>query len=214
MAVGQVSAAGGAGNTSLEAAHRALLQDQTVQFDLPPYQAPEPPGWLQPLLDFLQWMAPAVPYLFWTGLALIAAMILYWVLRDLLGIAIRLPWHKNRADMQDDIWRPDEDAARSLLAEAEVLAARGRHDEAVHLLLRRSVEEIATRLPDFLVPSLTARDIAAAPSLPERARDAFGAMAVIVERALFARRPVGEPGWQKARSAYERFAFAQSWRRE
>lgn len=214
MAVGQVSAAGGAGNTSLEAAHRALLQDKAVQFDLPPYQEPEPPGWLQPLLDFLQWLAPAGPYLFWGGLALVALLILYWVLRDFLGLTIRLPWHKDKADAQEDAWLPDEVAARGLLAEAEALAARGHHEAAVHLLLRRSVEEIATRLPDFLVPSLTARDIAAAPSVPERARDAFGAMAVIVERALFARRPVGEPGWQEARSAYERFAFAQSWRRE
>ena len=195
----------------METAHRALLRDPSIQFDLPPYREPKPPEWLQPLIDFLQWLAPAVPYLFWTGLALIAAMILYWVLRDLLGVAIRWPWQRNAAEDDAESWLPDEAKARTLLSEAEALAARGRYEEAVHLLLRRSVEDIAGRLPDFLMPSLTARDIAAAPSLPQRAREAFGSMASIVERALFARRPVGEPGWREARAAYEQFAFSGSW---
>ena len=213
MSVGQAVAAGGAGDAKLEAAHRALLRDGSIQFELVPYKEPEPPGWLQPLVDFLHWMAPAVPYLFWIGLALIALLILWWVLRDLLGIAIRLPWQKSAAEREDDdAWVPDQAAARTLLSEAEALAARGDYEEAVHLLLRRSIEDISGRLPDFLIPSLTARDIAAAPSLPERARAAFGSMAGIVERAFFARRPVGEPGWIEAREAYERFAFAGSWR--
>ncbi len=196
----------------MTAAHRALLRDPSIQFDLPPYQEPKPPAWLQPLIDFLHWMAPAVPYLFWTGLALIAAMILFWVLRDLLGVSFRWPWQKAAADGDAENWLPDQAKARTLLSEAEALAERGDYEEAVHLLLRRSVEDISGRLPDFLMPSLTARDIAAAPSLPERAREAFGSMADIVERGLFARRPVGEPGWQEARAAYERFAFSGSWR--
>ncbi|MGT2468752.1 DUF4129 domain-containing protein [Mesorhizobium atlanticum] len=77
----------------------------------------------------------------------------------------------------------------------------------MHLLLRRSVADIATRIPDFLRPSLTARDIAAASSIPTRPRAAFSEIARIVEAALFARRPVGAEGWRQARGAYERFAF-------
>lgn len=129
-----------------------------------------------------------------------------------MGVAIRWPWQKNAAPAEEQgAWRPDHSAARHLLAEAEALASAGDFEEAVHLLLRRSVEDIAARRPDFLLPSLTARDIAAAASLPDRAREAFGAMARIVERALFARRPVGQPGWLEARAAYERFAFPGSW---
>ena len=100
---------------------------------------------------------------------------------------------------------------RSCWREADALAARGEYDEAVHLLLRRSVADIAGRLPDFLRPSLTARDIAGARSVPTRARDAFAEIARIVEAALFARRPVGAEGWREARGAYERFAFRDAW---
>ena len=72
-------------------------------------------------------------------------------------------------------------------------------------------DRVVRDLPDFLRPSLTARDIANAPSLPSRARGAFSEIARIVEAALFARRPVGAEGWQKARGAYERFAFRDAW---
>ena len=212
MAAQQAIAAGGADQQKLEAAHDALLRNDAVQFDLPPYVEPKPPSWLQPLIDFLQWMAPAVPYLFWAGLAIVAALVIWWVARDFLGVAIRWPWQKNKApDDAGEAWRPEAAAARHLLNEAEALAADGRYEEAVHLLLRRSVEDISGRLPGFLLPSFTARDIAGAPGLPEQAREPFGAMAGITERALFARRPVGAEGWKEARGAYERFAFSGSW---
>ena len=105
----------------------------------------------------------------------------------------------------------DAHAATIRAAQADVDLARGAYDEAVHLLLRRSVADIAGRLPDFLRPSLTARDIAGATSLPARARSAFSEIARIVEAALFARRPVGPEGWRQARGAYERFAFRDAW---
>ena len=116
-------------------------------------------------------------------------------------------------DAEERRWQPEASVARTLLAEADALAARGDHDGAVHLLLKRSVEDIGEKLPDFMRPSLTARDIAAAPGLPERARTAFGIIAIVVEAALFARVPVGEAGWRKARTAYEDFALRGSWTR-
>ena len=47
MAAQQVIAAGGAEDRQLEAAHAALLRDNAIQFDLPPYVPPEPPSWLE-----------------------------------------------------------------------------------------------------------------------------------------------------------------------
>ena len=113
------------------------------------------------------------------------------------GIAWRLPWQ--RRDSEAEVggeWRPDAGAAQILLAEADALAARGDYDEAVHLLLRRSVADIAGRLPDFLRPSLTARDIAGARSVPARARNAFAEIARIVESA-----PVRAPAGRRRRLA-------------
>ncbi|TIO53080.1 MAG: DUF4129 domain-containing protein [Mesorhizobium sp.] len=192
--------------------HKQLLADDSIQFDLPTLVRPEPPEWLKPLLEALAKLGPYMIYLFWGAVIIGVAIIVFLLVLEAKGVAWRLPWR--RARKEDEVkeeWRPDAGAAQILLSEADALAARGDYDEAVHLLLRRSVADIATRLPDFLRPSLTARDIAAASSIPNRPRTAFSEIARIVEAALFARRPVGAEGWQQARSAYERFAFRDAW---
>ncbi|MDH6234540.1 hypothetical protein M2281_005158 [Mesorhizobium soli] len=193
-------------------AHSRLLTDASIQFDLPTYVPPKPPTWLKPLIESLRWLAPYMINIFWTAVIAGAAVILTLVFLELKGVAWRFPWQAKPEEVEpEETWRPDAVAARSLLSEADVLAARGDYDEAVHLLLRRSVEDISERMPYFLRPSLTARDIAGATLLPAVARAAFAKMARIVEAALFARRPVGVEGWREAREAYERFAFREAW---
>ncbi|WP_258051907.1 hypothetical protein [Mesorhizobium sp. INR15] len=201
-----------AGAEWLAKVHEQLLADDSIQFDLPAYVAPKPPEWLKPITDMLSWLGPYMIYLFWGAVIIGAAIILLLILLEVKGIAWRLPWRKARSEAKAEAsWSPDTGAAQILLSEADALAARGAYDEAVHLLLQRSVADIANRLPDFLRPSLTSRDIASAPSLPARARSAFSQIARIVEAALFARRPVGVEGWQEARAAYEQFVFRGAW---
>ena len=196
----------------LAEAHRRLLTDDSIQFDLPAYAPPKPPAWLEPLFEALQWLAPYMIYIFWTAVIAGAAVILLLVVLELKGVAWRFPWQNKPEEAEpEETWRPDAAAARTLLSEADELAARGNYDEAVHLLLRRSVEDISQRMPHFLRPSLTARDIAGARLLPEMVRAAFAQIARIVEAALFAKRPVGVEGWREARDAYERFAFRDAW---
>lgn len=192
--------------------HKQLLADDSIQFDLPGLVRPEPPEWLKPFVEALAKIGPYMIYLFWGAVIIGIAIIALLLVLEARGVAWRLPWRRTRKEAEEkDEWRPDAGAAQILLSEADALAARGAYDEAVHLLLRRSVADIATRLPDFLRPSLTARDIAAAGSIPTRPRAAFSEIARIVESALFARRPVGAEGWQRARGAYERFAFRDAW---
>ena len=196
-------------------AHAALLRDSSIQFALPRYVRPEPPAWLKPLMRFFEAIGPSLVYLFWGAVIIGAVVVLMVILHEVLGIAWRWPWPRNNAaadeEAEDQRWQPEASVARTLLAAADALAAQGDHDGAVHLLLKRSVEDIGEKLPDFMRPSLTARDIAAAPGLPERARTAFGIIAIVVEAALFARVPVGEAGWRKARTAYEDFALRGAW---
>ena len=196
----------------LAEAHRRLLTDDSIQFDLPAYAPPKPPAWLEPLFEALQWLAPYMIYIFWTVVIAGAAAILLLVVLELKGVAWRFPWQNKAEEAEpEEAWRPDAAAARTLLSEADELAAHGNYDEAVHLLLRRSVEDISQRMPHFLRPSLTARDIAGTRLLPEVVRAAFAQIARIVEAALFAKRPVGVEGWREARDAYERFAFRDAW---
>lgn len=196
-------------------AHARLIADHSIQFNLAPYRPPPPPAWLRPLSEFLEAIGPYLVYLFWAAVIGGVILIVALIVREATGVAWRWPWQARAADEGGaaDALLPDAAAARVLLAEAEAMAARGDYDGAVHLILRRSVEDIGDRLPDFVRPSLTARDIAASPTLPDRARAAFATIAVVVEAALFARAPVGIEGWRRARDAYADFALRGAWDR-
>jgi hypothetical protein len=182
-----------------------------------PMTVPQPkvelPGWLESLGKFLESVLAPVGRalgMAWPvfekvliGLALVLAALLLWhVARRLLAIR-RAPTAK--AEPQ---WTPDRAAALVLLEEADRLAAEGRFDEATHLLLQRSVGEIAQARPDWLHPASTAREIAGLPGLPPAARAAFAAITQRVERSLFALRPLALEDWTAARAAYADFALA------
>ena len=198
--------------TDIASIHAQLLADQSIQFSMASPKPPVPPAWLRPLLELLERLGPFLVYIFWAAVIAGAAIILLLILQEVTGARWRLPWQRRAAEtaIADDL-APDQAAARALLTDAEALAERGDYDAAVHLLLQRSVEDIVERMPGFVRPSLTARDIAAAQSLPERARSTFGTIAMVVEAALFARRPVGLAGWTRARDAYADFALRGSW---
>lgn len=209
-----MSAEGGAIDAAKMArAHAELIADRSIQFSLAPPPEPEASAFGRLVRDLLAALAPFAVYIFWAGVALVASFVLYLVIAHFSRFGWVPPWKRRAAKDDGAVWQPEERAARTLLAEADALAERGDYEAAVHLLLVRSVEDIARRLPDFLNPSLTARDIAADTRLPLRPRNAFSRIAGIVERALFARRMVGREGWHEARQAYESFAFNDGWLR-
>jgi hypothetical protein len=199
---------------ALSAAHQALLRQRGLQFDFPAYVPPPPPkvpGWLEPLLRLLEALGPAFKWVFIGGLALGAALLLFFLGREL--IYSRLPRRKPKAPAgEDSDWRPSEQAARTLLEDADRLAAQGRFEEAVHLLLFRSIEDIAARRPRLVRPALTSRDLAGAEGLPGEARRAFSAIAAAVERSFFGGRSVDAAGFAECRRAYEAFALPGAWR--
>jgi len=213
-----------AGSTAARDAVRdwqALRADGDIQYaPLPPVEPPKPAGPPEWLKDLAEWLGRLLDGLFhplgealglsWpvmqkVGIALAALVVLavlwFWVLRPLLAARRQRP----QAEAPD--WNPDRAAAVALLEDADRLAAAGRYGEATHLLLRRSVHHIAEARPEWLQPASTAREIAVLPLLPERARQAFAAIAVRVERSLFALRELDAADWQAARAAYADFAL-------
>lgn len=191
-------------------AHRGLLADRSIQFDLESYEPPPTPDWLKWLADFLSTDHPVLRSLLWVLAGAALLFILYLIARRLAGD--RWPWRRKSEAAEEDSWRPEAAPARALLGEADALAARGAYSEAAHLLLFRSIEDIDSRRPDLVRPALTSRDIAALAAIPVRPRAAFARIAEAVERALFARRLLGADDWRDCRSAYEEFAFAEAWR--
>jgi hypothetical protein len=208
--VGSGSVASGAGNVAeqkLALAHRALLQTRGLQFDFHTLKRPEPPDWLTALLRGLAEFAPVFKYVFWGGLAVGVALIVWLFVRELL--ASRFGRRKAAAPAAD--WRPEPGQARALLEDADRLAADGRFDEAVHLLLFRSIDDITGRRPGLVRPALTSRDIASLDSMPAPARSAFGRIAEAVERSFFGGRTVGADEFALCRREYEAFAFSEGW---
>ncbi len=195
----------------LAAAHRKLVSDGATQFDLPTYQPPPQPTWLQPLLEWLMRAGPFIKFLFYAGVATLAVLIIVALYRWLVPI-IRRRLARSAVEVPDDSWRPEAAPARALIAEADQLAADGAYAEAAHLLLLRSIEHIEVQRPGSLRPSFTSRDIGQAPILPPDIARAFRFIAGVVESGLFAGRPVDGDAWRDCRSAYEAAAFGGSWR--
>jgi len=204
------------GQDTFRKAHDELLADRGLQFELPATPPPPPPpAWGKWLVEFLQAAGPVLMWVFWAGVAIVGALILYFIGRELIRLRFSGRGHgRGQTDARTAAadWRPEAAAARVLLGDADKLAAEGRFAEAAHLLLLRSIEDITSRRPRAVRPALTARDIGALEVLPAAARPAFGRIAEVVERSLFGGRPVDEAAWTDCRRAYEDFAFPERWR--
>jgi hypothetical protein len=207
---GQGASSAAVSEPQLAAAHRAMLQTKGLQFDFTTYKPPEPPGWLEQLAKALAVLAPVLKVLFWAGLAAVAALILYLIGRELIGVRLRRRPPKAKATPAE-AWRPEPARARALLEDADRMAAQGRYDEAVRLLLHRSIDDFSGRRPGQVRPALTSRDIGGLAAMPARAREAFGRIAQAVETSFFAARPLDAAGFAQCRQAYERFAFPEVW---
>ena len=193
-------------------AWRAMRDDPDIQFEpLPPPEANPPPEWLQAIGEFLamifrpvaQALVASWPVLMWVLIAL-GVVLLVLLIARIVGVSVI--GRSKKAAEDDTDFVPDEADSQALLGDADALAAQGRYGEAVRLLLKRSVGQIADRRPDLVQPSSTGRALSRLEALPDAARRAFAAIARSVERALFALEDLTERDWHEARAAYADFA--------
>lgn len=197
---------------------RASGDIQFAPVEIPP-TPPRQPGWFERLLEAVfefigdvlapagQWLGEWWGLIQWVLIALIAAFVIYWVVHSFIPLARRRAAGTRQGSEEDD-WRPDKAASLALLEDADRLAAEGRFDEATHLLLTRSVGQIASARPDWVEPSSTARELAGLAALPDAPRAAFAVIAERVERSLFALENLTRADWEVARAAYAGFALA------
>jgi hypothetical protein len=197
-----------------------LRADSDIQFaPLKPPAPAETPDWLRELGEFLGRLFGPIGDAFsalgralgmsgqammWLIIAVGVAIMVFLVWRLVAPLRLR----RREAEQAAPEWTPDAGEAMALLEDADRLAAEGRYDEATHLLLKRSVGQIAEARPDLLEPSSTAREIAELPALPHAARGAFATIAERVERSLFALRSLSADDWHAARAAYAEFALS------
>lgn len=196
---------------AIDAAHAQVRADPSIQFDFP-WREVEPrqeSPWMKALAEsldhFFRALGPFWQVMFWVMVAVIVVVLLF-VFVPPLREWLRERMGRQRAEVEPE-WRPEHSAARALLDEAEALAAAGRFEAAVQLLLYRSIEDIERWRGGVVRPSLTARDIAAVPDLPQNARGIFARLVALTERGIFARRSLGAAEWDEARDAYRAFAL-------
>jgi hypothetical protein len=187
-------------------AHARLLRDETLQFDLPAFDPPEPPVWIEPLLEWLAQMGPVFSYVFWGGVIVVAALLLYALVSAILR---RLPDRRNdkQAPSAPVSYRPEPVRARALLEEADRLAAAGRYGEAARILLHRSIDDLEERFSLPIRPGYTSREIAQLESLSHEGRNVFSAIARAVETSLFGGRELSSADYAGCRQAYAGFAL-------
>lgn len=189
--------------------HRTLLSDSNLQFQFEVPKPNEPPSWLEPLAELIRALAPFLYYVFWAGVAVVVAMILWAIVTEL---ARRLPQggEEKPADAPPPVpaFRPSETRARALLEEADRLAREGRYGEAVRVLLHRSIDDMDAAHPATIAPSMTSREISTLQYLSDEGRATFVKIARAVEVSLFAGRPLGADEFADCRRAYATFAFA------
>ncbi|MEP0188945.1 MAG: hypothetical protein ABJ311_10725 [Erythrobacter sp.] len=198
-----------------------LREDGDIQFEPIEFPEPEPrePSWFEEALQkFFEWLGDLLSPvggalgMSWSvfqwvllGLLVLFVLFLIWRLIGPMGLSPKAA----SGDEETPEWAPDRAESMALLEDADRLAAHGKFDEATHLLLKRSVSQIASARPDWVEPSSTARELAALPALSEAARGAFRVIAERVERSLFALRSLDRSDWEAARSAYADFALQQ-----
>jgi hypothetical protein len=197
---------------STHRAHEALLRHKDLQFDFPHYDLPEAPRWLVWLQHWLHELAPVFNILFWVACGLSLAVLLFFVGRHVLRLRSpeRLKVQDMRSAMED--WRPTATQAHALLADADALAREGKYDEAVHLLLLRSIEDIEQFRPRVVQRSYTAREIEQLDAMPMTVRAAFAGIMAVVEKSRYGGYAVTLQDYERCREEYKRFAFPEAWR--
>ncbi len=168
---------------------RRLLDDPSYQRALPK-TSPD-----LPQLD-LPWLGRLLEILAYTGAAVLAALLLAFVLNRLLARRAR----DAAVEAQDEAAAP---ALHVDLDEPGRLAAAGRFAEAIHQLLLETLAALsrASRLP----PSYTSREILAGARLPARAREALSGLVLAVELSRFGGAPAGEEDYRACVRRFDEF---------
>ncbi|MEO0591671.1 MAG: hypothetical protein AAFZ11_14095 [Pseudomonadota bacterium] len=214
--------AAGARVVDLPEDYDAIRSNPQTQFE--PLQLkelkPREPSWFEEwLMEVFEWLGELFgPFgrflaanwsvIQWVLIVIGVALVLYTLSRLIGPLASRRNVEAEALEEEPE-WQPDTAESLALLEDADRLAAQGRFDEAAHLLLKRSVGQIAASRPEWVDPSSTARELAALPRLSEAARGAFGVISEAVERSLFALKQLTREDWETARAAYADFALAR-----
>lgn len=194
----------------LAAAHQQMLADDRLQFRFEQFEPPDPPQWLRPLGQFISSVAPYLQYVFWAGIIVIVALIVWALAQEIIRRMPSRAKEAKAAEAPKPVYKPTVARARALLEEADRLAAEGRYGEAARVLLHRSIEDFEQVFAMAIGPALTSREVARLDQLSPQGRTVFTGIAQAVETSLFGERPLDRDRYTQCRDAYASFALLGS----
>lgn len=197
------------------AAYQALQEDEGYQFERPVEDIeekeaePEPPRSRDTSLDtFFAWLGENLTLLGYLIFGIILIAIVSVILRE-LGVIDVTSWFRRKhkpVEIEAEPLSLDEDAARTILTDADACAAEGRFDEAVHILLYRSIDDLRSQRGQ-VEHYLTAREIGSLDDLSARSKSLLEVIITMVESSFFGQEKLTEGSWFEARAAYQELAF-------
>lgn len=204
-----IAANTGQAGDALATAHQQMLADSRLQFEFTQYHPPPPPpDWLAPLSRFLNGVAPFLVYVFWGGVAIIVALILWALGNEIIRrLPSRAKKEKAAPEAPKPTYKPTVARAKALLEEADRLAAEGRYGEAARVLLHRSIEDFERVFSMTIGAALTSREVAHLDQLSPQGRTVFTGIAEAVETSLFGEQPLTRERYAACREAYASFAL-------
>jgi len=213
--VSEVTDAGTPSSTEADilAARDELLERGAFQTEVEAPVFSDAPDWLSWLFDnevarfLFKLLGEIFKIGFFVGIAALVIALIYIAYRV---VRSRLEDRQPKKAPAKQAYAPSAAVLRDLLREADKLAAEGNHAAAARLLLHRSIEDFQRRRPDTIGRSMTAREIGTLDLLTASTRDAFGLIAMLVERAHYACLPISEADYANARASYDRIGAQRS----
>ena len=140
-------------------------------------------------------------FLAWTILAVVAGLILFWIVRELSLRSDR------NASREADAAAPARPRAGlpvpALPSKLDRLVAEGRYGEAIHLMLLLALDRLTRNSPADFPESLTSREVARRMKLEEPAHKALAHLVLGVERAHFGGAAPGNAEFELCRKSYD-----------
>lgn len=156
-----------------------------------------------PSLDPPSGAETVVKVLFWCGVGIGGALLLVALVRG---------WQGRSRDVTSKALPPLDlsPALDAPLADAEALAMAGKHAEAIHVLLLKTLRTLSAASSPPIPTSMTSREILARVALAAEAREALGALVEIVEVSHFGSVVPGEAEWKRSVAAFKAFLAAEA----
>ncbi len=170
-----------------------------------PPSSSRPRGSAEPESDLRLGDSPVVRTLLWLGVGVVAALLVFQILKRVRSRAAPAPQEPARSAALGTAPSP------ALADDAQHLADAGQYAEAAHVLLLRTLEHLARLATHPLPVAWTSREILKQVSMPSDAAPALRTLIEVVECTRFGTDEAARTDWERCQAQFQ--VFLSAWPR-